>query len=209
MQAKHGAAAPSYPLFSSFFVASTSSCFPPHPLAPTHTDQPSPTPFFVLRYHVPPSFFLLSRQATAFPSLLRRFLLPSASRCSNARCYNTSRTRCCRYTFFLPFSFPPDPLQPRLHESTAVFFPFYRRTDIASSSSTLPPSFVWWHRVALYSRRVHPFIVADTETRAPPPPENFFGSRFLANCRSRLEHHSESQIREILRAITRYESGVC
>lgn len=107
MQAKHGAAAPSYPLFSSFFVASTSSCFPPHPLAPTHTDQPSPTPFFVLRYHVPPSFFLLSRQATAFPSLLRRFLLPSASRCSNARCYNTSRTRCCRYTFFLPFSFPP------------------------------------------------------------------------------------------------------
>lgn len=111
--------------------------------------------------------------------------------------------------FSFLFRFPPDPLQPRLHESTAVFFPFYRRTDIASSSSTLPPSFVWWHRVALYSRRVHPFIVADTETRAPPPPENFFGSRFLANCRSRLEHHSESQIREILRAITRYESGVC
>lgn len=77
MQAKHGAAAPSYPLFSSFFVANTSSCFPAHPLAPTHTVQPLPTPFFLLplsSFSVPPSFFLLSRRATAFLSLLRRFL---------------------------------------------------------------------------------------------------------------------------------------
>lgn len=74
---------------------------------PTNHRQPLSLPsasFFVLRYHVPPSLLL---QATAFLSLLRRFLLPSASRCSNARCYNTSRTRCCRYTFFLPFSFLP------------------------------------------------------------------------------------------------------
>lgn len=75
------------------------------------SSSPFPTPFFVLRYHVPPSFFLLSSEATALLSLLRRFLLSSAkvaaSRCSNARCYNTSRTRCCRYTFFLPFSFLP------------------------------------------------------------------------------------------------------
>ena len=61
----------------------------------------------------------------------------AASRCSNARCYNTSRTRCCRYTFFFPFLFSPSgPLQPRLRESTAslslflsLFFSIVLRLD--------------------------------------------------------------------------------
>lgn len=72
------------------------------------------------------------------PRLSFRFSVVSsaASRCSNAPCYDTSRTRCCRYTFSLPFSFLK-----RLRETTAVFLSFYRRADIASSSSTLPPSF--------------------------------------------------------------------
>lgn len=56
MQAKHGAAAPSYPLFSSFFVASTSSSLP-RPLKPTHHPQPLfslfPSPFVCPLFVIP------------------------------------------------------------------------------------------------------------------------------------------------------------
>lgn len=106
--------------------------------------------------------------------------------------------------FSFLFLFSPDPLQPRLHESTTVFFSFYSRTDIASSSSTLPPSFVVAPSRVVFAARSS----LHRGRHGNAAPENFFGSRFLANCRSRLEHYSEFQIREILRAITRYERRV-
>ena len=170
-------ATPYFPLSSSVArVAAHSPSLPPLPspprlLNPTHTNRAQTIPNPLLSsLHFFPSFSAFSSlfRSEAFLPLLRRFprfseAQVAASRCSNARCYNTSRTRCCRYTFFLPFLFsPPGPLQPCLRESTAslslslslslflCFFSIVLRLDLS-----LP----------LCLRSLHRSSVGGTETR--------------------------------------------
>lgn len=189
MQAKHGAAAPGYPLFSSFLAATASSCSPSSPppqatIHPLHRSSSTISSFF-LRPNEPLLFSLfLSSGCFSFapPSLSPLSAAEVASsRCSNARDATIHHVhvvaRSPFSSFFLLFPCPPSPAPP----ISLPLRPVPSRPGPSLPSSSRPRTGT---RVVFAARSsLGRYGRGNARTS---PLENFFCFRFLASCRLTL-----------------------